>query len=86
MLSWFLRPRTAVCCSPCPGMTAVVVGTTDIPRPKAESEPRPLEEEIDFILKTASLYMDPAPKHSDIVSVFAGQRPLAAPKKEGQEL
>ena len=32
----------------------VVVGTTDIPRPKAESEPRPLEEEIDFILKTAS--------------------------------
>ena len=62
----------------------VVVGTTDIPRPKAESEPRPLEEEIDFILKTASLYMDPAPKHSDIVSVFAGQRPLAAPKKEGK--
>jgi glycerol-3-phosphate dehydrogenase len=28
--------------------------------------------------------MDPAPTRKDIVSVFAGQRPLAAPKKEGK--
>jgi len=62
----------------------VVVGTTDIPREKAESEPKPLEEEIDFILGTAGLYMNPAPTKADIVSVFAGQRPLAAPKKEGK--
>lgn len=62
----------------------VVVGTTDIPREHAESEPRPLEEEIDFILGTAGLYMNPAPTKKDIVSVFAGQRPLAAPKKEGK--
>ena len=62
----------------------VVVGTTDIQRPQAESEPKPLDEEIDFILSTASLYMDPAPTRKDIVSVFAGQRPLAAPKKEGK--
>ncbi len=62
----------------------VVVGTTDIQRPVPESEPKPLEEEIDFILGTAGLYMDPAPTRKDIVSVFAGQRPLAAPKKEGK--
>lgn len=62
----------------------VVVGTTDIQRPEPESEPRPLEEEIDFILGTAGLYMNPAPTRKDIVSVFAGQRPLAAPKKEGK--
>ncbi len=62
----------------------VVVGTTDILRETPESEPKPLEEEIDFILGTASLYMDPAPTRKDIVSVFAGQRPLAAPKKEGK--
>ncbi len=62
----------------------VVVGTTDIPRDNAESEPRPLEEEINFILSTASLYMNPAPKRSDVLSVFAGQRPLAAPSKEGK--
>lgn len=62
----------------------VVVGTTDIQRPTAESEPKPLDEEIDFILGTAGLYMSPAPTRKDIVSVFAGQRPLAAPKKEGK--
>lgn len=62
----------------------VVVGTTDIPREKAESEPIPLEQEIDFILSTAGLYMNPAPTKADILSVFAGQRPLAAPKKEGK--
>jgi glycerol-3-phosphate dehydrogenase len=28
--------------------------------------------------------MNPAPTRKDIVSVFAGQRPLAAPKKEGK--
>ncbi len=62
----------------------VVVGTTDIMRPTPELEPRPLQEEIDFILKTASLYMNPAPTYADIKSVFAGQRPLAAPKHEGK--
>ena len=62
----------------------VVVGTTDIQRPESESEPCPLEEEIDFILSTAGLYMNPAPTRADILSVFAGQRPLAAPKKEGK--
>lgn len=62
----------------------VVVGTTDIPRETAESEPIPLEEEINFILGTAGLYMNPAPTKADILSVFAGQRPLAAPKKEGK--
>ena len=29
--------------------------------------------------------MTPAPTRADIVSVFAGQRPLAAPKKEGKK-
>jgi glycerol-3-phosphate dehydrogenase len=62
----------------------VVVGTTDIVRQTPEAEPRPLKEEIDFILGTAALYMDPAPTYADIKSVFAGQRPLAAPKKEGK--
>ncbi len=62
----------------------VVVGTTDIIRENRESDPLPLKEEVDFILNTASLYMDPAPTHKDILSVFAGQRPLSAPKKEGK--
>jgi glycerol-3-phosphate dehydrogenase len=67
-----------------PWHNRVVVGTTDVLRDHPESEPRALEEEIDFILKTAGLYMVPAPTRKDIIGVFAGQRPLAAPKKEGK--
>ncbi|GHV65055.1 glycerol-3-phosphate dehydrogenase [Bacteroidia bacterium] len=63
----------------------VVIGTTDIQRPVSELEPLPLKEEIDFILKTAALYFETAPQYSDILSVFAGQRPLAAPKEEGKK-
>ena len=53
-----------------PWHNKVVVGTTDIMRPVPEIEPKPLKEEIDFILKTASLYMDPAPTYADIESVL----------------
>lgn len=67
-----------------PWHNKIVVGTTDIKRPIPEVEPKPLKEEIDFILKTASLYFDPAPTYADIQSIFAGQRPLAAPQQEGK--
>ena len=68
-----------------PWHNRVVVGTTDILREMPESEPKPLDKEIDFILETASLYMNPAPTRGDVLSIFAGQRPLAAPKKEGKK-
>ena len=38
-----------------------LVGTTDTPVPEATLEPRPLEEEIDFILETAARYLEQAP-------------------------
>jgi glycerol-3-phosphate dehydrogenase len=53
-----------------------LIGTTDTPVPEILAEPRALEQEIDFILKTAAEYLDPAPKRSDILSIFAGLRPL----------
>ncbi len=62
----------------------VVVGTTDVLVEKAELEPKPLQDEVDFILKTAGLYMEKKPTRKDVKSVFAGLRPLAAPKKEGK--
>src|SRR5690606_11140151 len=58
----------------------VLLGTTDTPIDTHSLEPRPLEAEIDFILKTAAAYLTPAPKRGDILSVFAGLRPLAAPE------
>jgi len=56
----------------------VVVGTTDTPIKEESLEPIALEEEIEFILKTAARYLIKAPKRSDVLSVFAGLRPLAA--------
>lgn len=62
----------------------VVVGTTDTLREKPEFEPKPLEKEIEFILNTAGKYMTRKPTRKDVLSAFAGLRPLAAPKKEGK--
>lgn len=59
----------------------VVVGTTDTPIPDAAIEPRPLEEEIEFLLRTCSDYLVTSPSRSDVKSVFTGIRPLVKPKR-----
>ena len=53
-----------------------VVGTTDTPVDGPAYEPRPLEQEIDFILSTAALYLSRPPTRPDILSVYTGIRPL----------
>ena len=53
-----------------------LVGTTDTPVETAELEPKALQTEIDFILDTAVKYLEKPPKREDILSVFAGIRPL----------
>jgi len=68
-----------------PWHNRVVVGTTDTPIEKESLEPIALEEEIEFILKTAARYLTKAPKRSDVLSVFAGLRPLAASKGKGKK-
>ncbi|MBS9779204.1 MAG: glycerol-3-phosphate dehydrogenase/oxidase [Moraxellaceae bacterium] len=62
----------------------LVVGTTDTLVENAEYEPKPIEQEIEFILATAKDYLKKAPTRADVRSVFAGLRPLAAPKNEGK--
>jgi glycerol-3-phosphate dehydrogenase len=54
----------------------VVVGTTDMPVDHVSKEPVPTEEEIGFILTNASKYLAKAPTRKDVLSVFAGLRPL----------
>lgn len=61
----------------------VVVGTTDTPIPESELEPKPLEEEIDFILETASGYLEREPTRADVLSAFAGIRPLVKAGGDG---
>ncbi len=67
-----------------PWHNKVVLGTTDTLIGKASLEPKALEKEILFILETASLYLTHKPQRSDVLSVFAGLRPLAVPK-EGEK-
>jgi glycerol-3-phosphate dehydrogenase len=53
-----------------------VIGTTDTPIREVSLEPRPLGEEVEFILDTANDYLSHPAEPSDILSVFAGIRPL----------
>jgi glycerol-3-phosphate dehydrogenase len=57
----------------------VLVGTTDTPIPAPSLEPRPLEEEIEFLLAHAARYLTKDPQLSDIRSIFVGIRPLVTP-------
>jgi glycerol-3-phosphate dehydrogenase len=63
----------------------VVLGTTDTPVEHASLEPTALDKEIDFILETAGAYLESKPTRADVLSVFAGLRPLAAPQHGGQK-
>lgn len=68
-----------------PWHNKVLVGTTDTPLNSHSPEPRALESEINFILDTAARYLSIAPKRADVLSVFAGLRPLAATTEEQEK-
>lgn len=72
-----------------PWHNQVVVGTTDTLMEGHSLEPVALDEEIDFLLETAGQYLVKRPTRRDIMSVFAGLRPLAKPaegEKETKEI
>src|ERR1039457_3299197 len=50
---------------------------------EAPTEPVALEQEIEFILQTASLYLEKKPARDDVLSVFAGIRPLVRSGESG---
>lgn len=54
----------------------LLVGTTDTPIKIPELEPTAMQPEIDFILSTAGEVLGKAPARDDVLSVFAGIRPL----------
>ena len=63
-------------CIPWLGVT--LVGTTETRVTQAELEPNAAESEIDFVLETAGTYLEQRPTRDDILSVFAGIRPLVS--------
>ncbi len=62
-----------------PWHDVVVVGTTDTPVEEALLEPKPLAEEVDFVLEHAAKYLEIDPGPEDVLSAFAGIRPLVSP-------
>ena len=67
-----------------PWYDRALIGTTDVYRGEVDDEPAPLAEEIDFILEQAQTHFAEPPSESDILSVFAGLRPLVAPPHSGE--
>ena len=63
----------------------VIAGTTDTLIEEHSLEPIALESEIDFILNTIDRYLIRKPKREEVLSVFAGLRPLAAPKNKNEK-
>jgi glycerol-3-phosphate dehydrogenase len=55
---------------------STLIGTTEVPVPAAEVDPRASPGEIDFILETAGRYLVRQPSRADVRSTFAGIRPL----------
>jgi glycerol-3-phosphate dehydrogenase len=53
-----------------------LLGTTDTPIDRVTNEPVAMDHEIEFILETASRYLAKEPTRRDVLSVFAGIRPL----------
>ncbi len=60
----------------------VVVGTTDTLIEEYVLEPVALEQEVEFLLNTAGQYLAKQPSRKDVLSVFAGLRPLAKPETD----
>ena len=61
-----------------------VAGTTDTPVDAPSLEPKPLDEEIEFILETAGRYLTRPPTRADVLAVYVGLRPLVKSDTKGE--
>jgi len=62
-----------------------LIGTTDTPVPRTSIEPKPLKEEVAFLLEHAARYLTRDPAPSDVLSAFAGLRPLVSAGLKGDD-
>jgi glycerol-3-phosphate dehydrogenase len=67
-----------------PWKNRLLLGTTDTEGVETSLHPRPLAEEIDYLLRHAAGYLEKVPTHDDLRATFAGLRPLAGPPKTGK--
>jgi len=65
-----------------PWLGRAILGTTDTAVPSAELEPKPLEDEVTYLLEHFGQYFSRPLRREDVLSVYAGLRPLVKPKQE----
>ena len=65
-----------------PWLGKLILGTTDTPREQAQTEPRPLKQEVEFILRESAAHLQRSPGHQDIRSIWVGLRPLVKPPND----
>lgn len=63
----------------------LLIGTTDTPLQQHSLEPKAMDAEINFILGTVAQYLKTPPQRKDILTVFAGLRPLAASQNDEEK-
>lgn len=63
-----------------PWHNKTILGTTDTPVKDTPIEPKPLPEEIHFIIHHANRYLSKTITEQDVLSTFAGLRPLIRKK------
>ncbi|MEN3324427.1 glycerol-3-phosphate dehydrogenase/oxidase [Mariniflexile soesokkakense] len=68
-----------------PWHNKVLVGTTDTLLDSHSLEPKALDSEVDFIISTANNYLNQEVSKEDVLSIFAGLRPLAVPKDKSEK-
>lgn len=64
-----------------PWLGKLLIGTTDTPRKEISPEPEPLESEIDYLISHIDRYLTKPFTRKDVLSVFAGLRPLVRANK-----
>jgi glycerol-3-phosphate dehydrogenase len=65
-----------------PWLGKLLVGTTDTATLEATHEPLPTADEIAFILRELGRYLESAPTAKDVLSAWAGLRPLVKPPEQ----
>ena len=68
-----------------PWHNRVIVGTTDTLLNSYSLEPTALDEEVNFIISTANKYLNKKVCKEDVLSIYAGLRPLAATKDKSEK-
>ena len=68
-----------------PWHNRVIVGTTDTLLNNHSLEPKALDEEVNFIISTANKYLNKKVCKADVLSIYAGLRPLAATKDNSEK-